>query len=309
MSKKRQKDAKHVVFNTKFEDIKITTKTKIINTNWHIDIDKLYDNCKIKEITPSSDIKPFFGLNNGTIVYITHGSKNKGVKPSLKKKAGGASFLNNLTVIMWVRGDDIVDSKFVNFKISRSGKFQITGCKKRMHAVNVAKSIWKILMSISGIMEENIMKLSTSLWENPVAVIRTDLINIDFVVGYKIDRKKVNGFVKTEFPHFISILEISHGYTGVNIKIPAKEPDDRLYRVLEWDTPTVPKVQEGGIDDFYSLMSEEDVKKHRNKQRYITLLIFQSGSVIISGSFIEGVKDAYEWVKDTFKDNRFIEEV
>ena len=267
MSRKSQKqelNPKKNVFDTPFEDVEITTKTKIINTNWNIDSKRFFEGCKIKEIMPSNDIKTFYGLNNGDIVYITLEEKHKGRKPFIVKKQS-KSFLNSITVIMWVKGKTINESKFVNSKISSSGKFQITGCKKREHAINVAKCIWKVLMRISCESETNIMKLNSTSWENPVAVIRTDLINMDFVVGYKIDRKKVNSYVRSEMPDFISILEISHGYTGVNVKIPAKESEDRVYRVLEWKTPMVPTIQEGGIDDFYSLMREKEVKKHKTK--------------------------------------------
>jgi hypothetical protein len=298
------------VFETDFEGIEVTTKTKIINTNWMIDIEKLFEMARVKEIQQNPNIEAFYGLNNGDIVYMAYGKKSRGVRPIKKKNS--ASFLNNLTVIMWVRGDGIKDSKFVNTKISRSGKFQVTGCKHKNHAINVAKVIWKFLINISRSLDHNIMKLTKTSWEYPVAVIRTDLINMDFTVGYKIDRKKVNSYVKEYEPDFISILEISHGYTGVNIKIPAQEPEDRKYKTMEWkwSNMTKPEVSDGGIDEFYELMiNKADVTKHKNKQRYITLLVFQSGSVIISGSFIEGVRYAYDWVKETFADNRFIEDV
>lgn len=46
--------------------------------------------------------------------------------------------------------------------------------------------------------------------------------NIDFSVGFIIDREKLNKYMVTQ-KDFHCLLETSFGYTGVNIKVPLQQ--------------------------------------------------------------------------------------
>lgn len=303
------------IFQSDFEDIPITTKTKIVNTNWKIDIVRLFDIYPIIDITPNPEMSTFATLNNGDVVCMKLGKQQRGKEPlkgptrarksaasAEEKPAKAAHFLNSLTIVMWVNvpGHD----KFVNFKISRNGKFQITGCKRWEHAKNCVSRVWKMLISLSKKQDDNLMKLDTSMYPHPVAVFRTVMINMDFTVGYNVDRKNVDMYVK-QHTDYTSIFEVSLGYTGVNVKIPVKEPEDKVYKMLVWPDPLKkPRLKDGTRADFHKLMSTDQIQKDEQQRRHVTLLFFQSGSVIISGPYINELRNAFTWVKGIFKKNK-----
>ena len=48
------------------------------------------------------------------------------------------------------------------------------------------------------------------------------MTNIDFNIGYIINREELNRYIN-EHTEYNSLLETSFGYTGVNIKIPVRQ--------------------------------------------------------------------------------------
>jgi hypothetical protein len=122
-----------------FDTIPVSTKTVIATTNWNVDIKKLF---KFLPITPYHVLPKKRGrkkkvemvdLNkdvpNGSIVTLKyqetpkHEKEIRGVEVKHKKGSDlKGYFRNSVTVVMKV------DDKLLNFKISKNGKFQITGC-------------------------------------------------------------------------------------------------------------------------------------------------------------------------------------
>ena len=139
-----------------FESIKVSTKTFIITTNMTINIDKLFEKLPITDYIvmpkkrgrkkknavqdPNKDIK------DGSIISLIYQDKIRGV--NLRKKQSTSKktyFRNSITVIM------IIDGKKVNYKVSRNGKIQMTGCKRDETAENCIKWFWKYIKNYDNV--------------------------------------------------------------------------------------------------------------------------------------------------------------
>ncbi len=135
-----------------FDDIPVSTKTFIVMTNLTIDIKKLFE---FLPITPyivvpkrrgrkkkGATVDPNKGIADGSIITLDLANEIRGVCLKKKKKRDGKSgdyFRNSVTIVM------IIDDKIINFKISRNGKFQMTGCKYDEHAEKCVKYIWEYI--------------------------------------------------------------------------------------------------------------------------------------------------------------------
>jgi len=217
----------------KFEDIPVSTKTIIAMTNLDLNLLKLYEKLPItpytvilkkrgrkKKTAPENVNKD---IPNGSIITIELEKKDlRGVRLKKKKKSaakkGEDYFRNSITIVM------IVDGKHINFKISRNGKFQLTGCKSDNHAEDCVKYVWEHIRNDKEICSNEYL----------TALFIPAMRNIDFSLGFKIDREKLDQYFNTE-TDYCSLFETSIGYTGVNIKIPFKKSilDLRL-KHLQW---------------------------------------------------------------------------
>ena len=107
----------------------------------------------------------------------------------------------------------ILNDKPINFKICMNGMTQMTGIKLDSQAEECVKFIWEHIKDE----ENNIYKFSRgSTFE---AMFIPAMRNIDFSLGFMVDREKLARYMSTQ-TEFHSLLETSFGYTGVNIKIP-----------------------------------------------------------------------------------------
>jgi hypothetical protein len=116
------------------------------------------------------------------------------------------------------------------------------------------------------------------------------MTNIDFSLGFAVDRQKLDDMMNKNTP-FHSLLETSFGYTGVNIKFPVDQewwrlPIPVIYRKIadhEWINDRLP------LDHFIDITDQI-----KSKKKYNTFLVFHSGSVIMSGMIKETMKIHYD---------------
>ena len=282
----------------KFEDIKVSTKTIIAVTNLTIDINLLFD---YLETTPYKIIKKKRGrkkkkdninLNmdvaEGSIITLKYQDDIKGVETKNKKKnlSRKKYFRNALTVIMVLKDNNL--NKLINFKISKNGKFQITGCKKLEHAEKIIKYTWNIIKD-----NKNIYNLEDKHFKT---VFNTVMTNIDFNVGYLINRENLNKYIN-QHTEYNSLLETSFGYTGVNIKIPVKRDLSTL------DLPCLKNINNEWIT---TQVNAGPYLNKNKKKRYNTFLVFHSGNVIMSGMIKEIMKPDYIFFNKILKDSKDI---
>ena len=125
-----------------FKDIVVSTRTIIGTSNININIEDVFNQLEVVHYTvipkkrgrkkQVTVINPNTHLKDGDIITLKYQNELKGVDLSKKKKKkiNKKYFRNSLTVVMFL------DNKFINFKISNNGKFQMTGCKFTKHAIN-----------------------------------------------------------------------------------------------------------------------------------------------------------------------------
>tara|TARA_B100000686_G_scaffold142661_1_gene150101 strand:+ start:178 stop:1062 length:885 start_codon:yes stop_codon:yes gene_type:complete len=272
----------------KLEEIKVSTKTIIAIANISIDINKLYDflpvekyilikkkrgrKKKIQVNDPNADIK------EGSIILMKYQDKYKGILLKKPKKTARKKkyFRNALTIVMILKNSDNTN-KLINFKISKNGKFQITGCKNILHAHCVIKYMWDLIKDTVDLYELKDPSFKV--------VFNTVMTNIDFNLGFLINRENLDKYINRN-TDYNSLLETSFGYTGVNIKIPFELDKDKIklsqlvYKENKW---------------VKSLIEPGDYINKKKPKYYNTFLVFHSGNIIMSGMRKEFMKDSFEF--------------
>jgi len=186
-------------------------------------------------------------------------------------------FRNAVTIVM------TIPSKLVNFKVPRKGKIQITGCKSEDNAIQCIQLFWDALR-----------KLGSSCYTLPSgsleATLRMVMTNKNFKCGFFINREKLDKYINMH-THFRSLLELSVGYTGANIKLPFSQKNIPLTTLTcdqngNWNKGSIL------YHDYLDTLSVKDRKKEE-ETRYNSFLVFHSGTAIMSGMMPEYMKDAY----------------
>jgi len=209
-------------------------------------------------------------------------------------------FRNSVTIVM------IIEGKRINFKVSRNGKFQITGSKTARQAEKCVEYTWGYIKDLENVFtkpEDGKIK----------AYYVPSMRNIDFSLDFLIDRQKLDEYFNRHTP-YTSLLETSIGYTGVNIKIPLCKPiGELLIKQMEY---TKGKWETRESIDYYHyldmLPEKEKIKKHR-KKRYNTFLVFHSGKIIFSGleetfmeetyyEFLDIIRECYDVIREQLEE-------
>lgn len=289
-----------------FRDIKVSTKTFIINTNLRINIELLFDYLPITKyiLIPKKRGRkkkvivtdPNKGIPAGSIITLEFKDKIRGI--NLKKKAKNSNFFrNSITIVMIINED-----KKINFKISSNGKFQVTGCKHDKHAENCVKYIWKYIKD-----NENIYTLEDN--NNLSMILVPAMRNIDFSLGFHVNRQNLDMYINNETSYY-SLLETSFGYTGVNIKIPIIDDisNIKLKKIIMFEDKqeTISYITYGQYLETLPIIEK---KKKIKKKRFNTFLVFHSGRIIMSGceeSLMEPIY--YEFIEIIRKCKDIIEE-
>ena len=298
IQKKRSGD--HLKFPD-FKDIKVSTKTFTATTNLTIEIKKLFENLPItpyivipkkrgrKKKTeiqnPNKNILP------GSIITIKYEDKVRGVllKPPKKKKKK-KWFRNSITVV-------IILDKPINFKVCRNGTFQMTGCKNNKHAEECIKYVWEYIKD-----KKEIYKFTRG--ENLETLIIPSMRNIDFSLGFIVDREKLNRYMATE-ANSHCLLETSFGYTGVNIKIPLdRDISTMKIKKLVYSDENDWELTNSTYNEYLSLLTPKEKEAKIKASRYNTFLVFHSGKVIMSGLISNFMKNVYnnflEMIRECF---------
>lgn len=279
-----------------FKDIVVSTRTIIGTSNININIEDVFNQLEVVHYTvipkkrgrkkQVTVVNPNTHLKDGDIITLKYQNELKGVDLSKKKKKkiNKKYFRNSLTVVMFL------DNKFINFKISNNGKFQMTGCKFTDHAINCIKIF--------------IDQIKHNYTKDIEVTFLTVMTNIDFNLGFLVNRENLDIYINN-FTEYNSLLETSFGYTGVNIKFPMeKDIDMDLEKIIlslsenKWNhTNTTYK-------KFVKTLPIKDQEKHKNKKRYNTFLVFHSGNVIMSGMVSKYMENVYNNFVNIIKQNK-----
>jgi hypothetical protein len=303
---------------SKFDDIEISTQTIIGKTNWKINTNELFQNLPVTEYKvipkkrgrrPKNEKKeePQV-LNNGEIITLKLGDKIRGVdlknktkkdseeKEENKKVKSQSYFRNSLTIVMYC------ENKFINFKVSKNGKFQFTGCKHDDHA-HICLSYIKDY--ISEIHDKKILTLPLNA--NLEIFYITVMSNINFSLGFCVNKENLDEYVNKNTDYH-SLLETTFGYTGVNIKFNLGKLDNipiikMIYKDNDWFKNVIT------YGEYFNTLDDKEKFKESNKIKFCTFLCFQSGQCIMSSPHKSCMKNAYhEFMKMVDECKSFIEE-
>ena len=284
-----------------FSDITVSTKTFTATTNLTIDIKKLFT---FLPVTPYIVIpkkrgrkkkglqpNPNMGIKHGSIITIKCEGEIRGVEINPKKNKSGKKkkwFRNSITVV-------IILDKPINFKVCRNGTFQMTGCKTHEHAESCVKHLWNYIR------DQEDLYTFTKAAPNIEVLFIPSMRNIDFSLGFLVDRGKLNKYM-SNLDKFHCLLETSFGYTGVNIKIPL---------INDISTMKIKKLQSSGDDwkekwttykEYLDLLGEKERAAKLKAKRYNTFLVFHSGNCIMSGLTKEFMEPVYKYFTGLIRD-------
>lgn len=301
-----------LMITKRFEDIPVSTKTYIASSNTIIDIYGLYDYLnttpyKIQEKKRGrrrKDAKPPIKqtLAKGSIVTVKCEHRMKGVDLSPRKNNKTNSwFRNAITIVIFI-------DKFINFKVCKNGTFQFTGCKNIDHAIYCIDFIKNTLRenNLFTYKEPSIHDIDRKL----VIYLIPTMRNIDFDIGFKIDRQKLYNTFSNN-PDLFCLLEASFGYTGVNVKIPI-DTDISSLDIIKYTchiNSDIIDIQNVKYSEYLNTLDDE-AKNKKLKQKYNTFLIFHSGKIIFSGisseimkntyyTFVDQLMSSYDIIKET----------
>lgn len=276
-----------------FDKIDISTETIIGKTNCKINISELFSFLPVVpyQVVPKKrgrrpkdekKVEPQ-KLEDGDIITLKMGDNIRGVDLKTKKKSTNNNyFRNSITIVM------SCDNKLINFKISKNGKFQFTGCKNDTHSHRCLSSVINYIYSTPHNKKIISLPLNTRL----EVIYLTVMANINFSLGFCVNKENLDDYVNKNTEYY-SLLETTFGYTGVNIKIPLpdlnKIPITKMTLISdrEWNRENIT------YQDYLTLLDEKEKNKENGKSRYNTFLVFQSGNVILSSPHKECMRDTY----------------
>lgn len=261
-----------------FDDLVVSTRTMIATGNMEFNMEAIFETMPMMEMRVKDSITKIIKI------YYKDRMRQWGESTSSREQeseGGNKSFRNALNVIM------MIGEKRVNFKVSKNGKFQLTGCKEEEHARRAVFSFLEILMQHCP--GEIVWRANGA--GKVIVYLETVMTNVDCGVGYCINRQALDRIVNTTTSYH-SLLETSFGYTGVNIKFPMrKNRYDLLVDVMEWEGGC-PETLEERRRPLRELVMEPVDKE--SKPKYNTFLVFHSGRFIMSGMHEETMREDYD---------------
>ena len=299
---------------TDFNEIKVSTKTFTVSTNLILNIKDIFTYLPItpyklkskkrgrkssEDLLNDNTNKCENKVKKGSIITIKYEDKIRGMEIRPRKNKKKKWFRNSITIVMML-------DKPINFKICLNGTFQMTGCKSIRQAKECVKIFWDMIYDRKDLWYKKTEK------DDIIKILFIPCMrNIDFSVGYLVDREKLNDYIFNNIEKFHCLLETSFGYTGVNIKIPVNrnitdiDIDKMTWNESEkiWDETIVK------YDEYLSTLNDRMVKHKLDNTRYNTFLVFHSGKVIMSGinkKFMEN--DFYKFMNIMSTSRKYIEE-
>lgn len=245
-----------------FEDLSISTQTVIAYLNCTFNIDNLFEELPVKDITENKTdetmIKEING-EHGKIYQLKNADRNRGV---LSTKG---HFRNQINMYIY-----IID-KMVTIKILPTGKFHLTGCKTPNHTHQAAIILARLINKV------NTPEKPTIIMENdePLNIIlETVMVNIDFKLDFDIDLKKLDKAMQNPDTPFWSIYDPPVN-TSVNVKLPFELPEEIRHDHIIFDK---------GINKSPKLtFTNKCPKATKMPKKEHTFLVFSSSKVIQSG--------------------------
>lgn len=237
----------------------------------NITISTITINCKIGTLVDINALSKYVSLKEDGIVMVKYGDrKNIATNRTIviiksKKKLSKKNFYNQVTVL--IKPNNNPNRNYINIKIFKNGSLHATGCKDMEDFKNVAENLIGILKKGEFIKKNNLKKHIHFVKDSSkleIYDIKIRMINSNFNLGYKIDRKKLDEIFKKNHRKHTKDVEI--GYIKYKY------------------TPTTGH-------------SCVNIKFQYNKNNRTSIFVFQTGAIIITGAKkLQHIVGAYHYI-------------
>jgi len=228
-----------------FDDISVSTRTALANLETEVDLRLFFLHADIKQINQPEIKRKKIKIKQveapGSILSMCYSGEYKGIQTRQDPKP----FLNQTSFVM------SLDKTNVNFKLFNNGVIQATGCKTKQHEFDIIRFIVEHGKAIERKKDIVIFKSEPCLTNT-----RTVMINVDFKLGFNIDRKALNTHIYG-LNGFESTFDENLTNSGVSVKI-ARPNDD------------------------------PDAEK-----KYDSFICFHTGTVLLSGNDLDRMRELY----------------
>lgn len=269
-----------------FDELDISTNTIMVYCNITFNLQKVYEVLPITVVdVPLTKKKKLPDVKKikapyGTIFSIRYKNDYKGIITKAPSEKASNYFLNQVALFLSLGNKNL---HIMVFKDT----FKIAGSKDLNQAIEATKLLWSFISADHSTYAMSDIPENKDQFQYPSFIFDTVMTNVDFKLGFQIDRKKLNNLMNDK--KYNSIIKMSRfettGNPNVNIKFYCKKPDNFTYKcmILEnVDNPTFRILPENFFD-----------KKKKKKPNYTTFLVFRSSKVIESGKFKESSKNSY----------------
>lgn len=256
---------------------------------------KTVDENKVQVLTVTERLRQEGNSDIYAIMYYCSAC-DKEYHPSEMKKIN--HFLNQLTIVISVGKQPLL-----NVMMFRDN-LKFAGCKTMDDAVEGVLILWQ-----DYIFKTNFWRLKNGA-KNPRFIYETVMRNVDFKIGWPIERPALNYLMnKEKYSKYIFMSQYeSTGNTNVNIKMFSRKPPGFKYDclVIPIDAPNEPYFIK--LDDI-PYKSEKKKAKDLKDDKYVTFIAFSSSEIILSGRYDENMKEMYNFfVHIVFTHKKDIEE-
>jgi TATA-box binding protein (TBP) (component of TFIID and TFIIIB) len=265
---------------------RISTITATGSVGTEIDLDLLFDELcvAINEHGVGKTVMDCFGF-----VYAEYGKKKsityyKGIAKKYMthndKTSGFKRFDNQLTVVYRYNEDSLI-----NIKVFKNGNIQMTGVKNTSNGQDM---IDILINHIKQIQQTKHIPIVVNVESLNNCNYKIALINSDFKVNFEVKRDKLHNVLKQRYNIRCSFEPCI--YPGVKIQY--------FWNIINSKKDGVCKCSASCINGKGNGSGDTDCKK-------ITIAVFQSGCVIITGAqTTEQIDDTYEFICNVLFEHR-----
>jgi TATA-box binding protein (TBP) (component of TFIID and TFIIIB) len=230
--------------------------------------------------TRNADIQKLniIGMKWNQVIY---GNIKKVQKKTTKKTKQKKNFYNQTTFLVQTSQNQ----RPVNIKIFSNGSISMTGCKEEFDGLYATRGLVADMKKYADIFYNAEDCESLDVIDYGIT-----LINSDFSIGHKIDRTELYKLVVDDYGLFATYEPTI--YPGVKVTYMWNNLDD-----IQRNT---------GLCKCSTNCLLKNRKKERNNGicKKITIAVFQSGKIIITGSnTLEQTNDAYEFINNILQEN------
>jgi len=256
----------------KFTNLRISTLVTTGHLGTTISLDNLFDQFKEYAIPIGYPSEGFLKLEYGekAIGYSSRDILSK-------RKVSKNSFFNQATLVIRKKREDNIGFKEVNVKLFANGGFQMTGITSEEYSKNVLH--W--LIEKFNTFEK---QLSTTLLT--IKKFSVQLLNSDYKMNALVRRDELHKILVNQYKLF-STLETTI-YQGINTKYYYNEKS----------------IQKNGICWCERPCNGQGDGKELGQCKRITIAIFQTGSIIITGARnYEQLDESYKFINKILKNH------